>query len=216
MRRSFLAVSIVPALAAFAFVTFAQTKEAAAGPTLDLDLNLGTAIQSPGVANASSRIDFSLGGGAALGYRFHLGPWLYLQPEVGGHYMRFGFNSQDIGYDYAGTLNGGLRLGLSGVVQPNVFGHVGAGFLGYNTVVGTRPATVFELGPEMDLGLGLDFRLLPGFTLGAQVAYNTAVVPSPAATVGPAGDYAAKWFSFGIKAGFQFGEPRRVVYVQRY
>ncbi len=214
MRRSFLAVPIVPALA-FALVTFAQTKEAAAGPTLDLDLNLGTAIQSPTTApNASSRIDFSLGGGAALGYRFHLGPWFYLQPELGGHYMHFGTNSQDIGYDSAGTLNGGLRLGLNGIVQPNVFGHVGVGFLSYN--LPARDTSVFELGPQMDLGVGLDFRLVPGFTLGAQVAYNTVIVPTVASEVGPQGDYAAKWFSFGLKAGFQFGEPRRVVYVQRY
>jgi hypothetical protein len=208
MRRSFLAVSIVPALA-FAFVTFTQTKEAAAGPTVDLNLNLGTALNQAG--NQSS-VDFSVGGGLGLGYRFMFpGSYVYLQPEITGSYMRFGFNSNEVGYDYAGILNGGLRLGLGGIVQPSVFGHVGVGFLGFNV---SPHESDGQLGPELDVGLGLDFRLVPGFTLGAQVAYNTVVVPS--ATIAEA-DYAAKWFSFGLKAGFQFGEPRpRPVYVRRY
>jgi len=218
MRRSFLLAPIVPALA-FALVTFAQTKEAAAGTELDLNLNLGTALNQ---ANASTtRVDFSLGGGVGLGYRFHVGPWLYIQPELTGQYMQFGFNSQDVGYDRAGTLAGGLRLGLGGIVQPNVFGHLGVGFMGYDCTASGCPgvansanASVFEMGPLMDIGLGLDFRLIPGFTLGAQLAYNSVIVPSPAA--GADADYAAKWFSFGIKAGFEFGQPRRVVYVRGY
>src|SRR6185312_3412868 len=121
MRRSIL-VGLVPALA-LAAVSFAGAREAHAGPTIGLDLDLGTAIQAP---NNASRVDFSLGGGGRLGYRFGIpGSIVYLQPEIGGHYMRFGLNSQNIGYDSAGILNGGLKLGLSGIVQPNIFGHVG-------------------------------------------------------------------------------------------
>ena len=204
MRRSFLAAAIVPAVA-FAAITFGSTKEAAAGPTIDLDLNFGTALQSQRV----SRIDFSLGGGAAVGYRFNIPrSYVYLQPEIGGHYMRFGLNSQSLGgYDYAGTLNAGLRAGLQGIVQPNIFGHLGLGFLGYDVGGG---ATQGYLGPELDVGLGLDIRPVPGFTIGAQIAYNSVIVP----TVGSPD--AAKWVSFGLKAGFQFGEPRpRPVYVRR-
>jgi hypothetical protein len=212
MRRSFLVAPIVPLLA-FAAVTFAQTREAAAGPVLNLDLNLGTALQSP---NGQSSVDLSVGGGVGLGYRFYLrGTMLYLQPEITGQYMRFGFNSNETGYDYAGIVNGGLRFGLSGIVQPNIFGHLGLGFLGAYVNCGqfTCDSTT-GLGPQMDLGVGLDFRLVPGFTLGAQVAYNSVLVPSQ---VSPDVDYAAKWFSFGLKAGFQFGEPRpRVVYVRGY
>ena len=33
---------------------------------------------------------------------------------------------------YAGTLNTGLKVGLQGIVQPNLFGHLGLGILGYN------------------------------------------------------------------------------------
>src|SRR5262249_11898616 len=128
MRRSFLAATIVPALA-FAAVTLGSAKEAAAGPTVDLDLNLGTAIQTQGV----NRVDFSLGGGAEVGYRYYIpGTYLFLQPEIGGHYMRFGFNSNyNPGYyEFAGTLNGGAKFGLTGIVQPNVFAHLGLGILG--------------------------------------------------------------------------------------
>ncbi len=208
MRRSFLAAAIVPALA-FAAVTFGASKEAAAGPTVDLDLNLGTAIQTVGNQSA---VDFSLGGGVAVGYRFYIpGSYVFLQPEVGGHYMRFGFNSDTLGYDYAGTLNVGAKLGLlaaGGIVQPNLFGHVGLGFLGYQ--VDAEESRGY-IGPNLDIGAGLDFRLVPGFTLGAQIAYNTVIVPS-----GPDTLDAAKWVSFGLHAGFQFGEPRpRPVYVRR-
>src|SRR5277367_874327 len=123
MRRSFL-VGLVPVLA-FAAVSFASTREAHAGPVIGLDFDLGTAFQN--------QVDFSAGGGLRLGYRFGIpGSWLYLQPEIGGKYMHFGFNSDSIGYDYAGIVNGGLKLGLSGVVQPNIFGHVGLGIMGFN------------------------------------------------------------------------------------
>jgi hypothetical protein len=206
MRRSFLAAAIVPAVA-FAAITFGSTKEAAAGPTIDLGLNLGTAFQTGGV----SRVDFSLGGNAGVGYRFNIPrTYVYVQPELTGGYMRFGFNSTNVGYDFAGALNGGLKFGLQGLVQPHAFAHLGVGFLGYS-----RGPNVTEgyLGPQMDIGAGLDIRPVPGFTVGANIAYNTVVVPGAGVT-DP--QYAAKWVSFGVKIGFQFGEPRpRPVYVRR-
>lgn len=203
MRRSFLAAAVVPA-AAFAAFTFGSMKQAAAGPTIDLGLNLGTAFQT---APNTSSVDFSLGGNAAFGYRFYVPrSYIWVQPEVGGGYMRFGFNSAYTGgYEYAGTLNAGAKFGLRGLVQPNVFAHVGVGFLGREVGVNT---VEFALGPQLDIGAGLDIRPAPGFTIGAQLAYNT--VPTP-------GDVydAAKWLSFGVKVGFQFGEPRpRPVYVR--
>lgn len=203
MRRSFL-VGIVPALA-FAAVSFVSTREAHAGPTIDLDLDLGSAFQSEGV----SRVDFSVGGGGRLGYRFNIPrSWVYVQPEIGGHYMRFGFNSDNLGYDFAAVLNGGLKVGLQGVVQPNIFAHLGVGILGYATGPNTSEG---YLGPEADIGLGIDFRLAPGFTLGAQVAFNDVTVPSVGSP------YAAKWMNFGLTAGFHFGEaPPRRVYVRTY
>jgi hypothetical protein len=201
MRRSFLVGLVVPALA-FAAFTFGQTKEAAAGPILGLDFDLGTAFQSQ---NQSS-VDFSAGGGVRLGYRFVIPrTYIYVQPEIGGHYMHFGFNSQEIGYDYAGTLTGGIKVGLSGIVQPNVFTHVGLGFLGVDTGVGSQG----YLGPDFDIGVGIDFRVWRGFLLGAQIAWNMADVPSANSLD------AAKWMNFGVNASFHFGEaPPRVYYVR--
>jgi hypothetical protein len=201
MRRSILAAAVVPALA-FAAITFGSTREAAAGPTVDLDLNLGTAFQSEGV----SRIDFSLGGGLGAGYRFNF-QHVYLQPEIGAHYMRFGFNADAAGYDYAGILNGGVKVGIRGPIQPNAFAHVGLGIMGYSDAYGS--AIAGQIGPEFDLGLGIDFKLGHSFMLGANVAYNSVVMTD---AYGPA---AAKWLSFGLKATILFGEPAAHVRVRR-
>jgi hypothetical protein len=205
MRRSFL-VGLVPVLA-FAAVSLTSTKEAHAGPIIGLDLDLGTAFQN--------QVDFSVGGGLRLGYRFGLpGTILYLQPELGGHYMRFGFNSQSAGYDYAGIVNGGLKFGLSGIVQPNIFGHLGLGVMGYNDCAGNvcSNGSTTGLGPAGDIGAGLDFRVVPGFLLGMQVAYNTVTVPTGFNGTDVA---SAKWVNFGLNATFHIGEPRpRPVYVQ--
>jgi hypothetical protein len=200
MRRSFL-VGLVPAFA-FAAASLAPTREAHAGPIIGVDLDLGTAFQN--------QVDFSGGGGLRLGYRFNFpGSWLYLQPEIGGHYMNFGFNSDSVGYDFAGILNGGLRLGVQGPVQPNIFGHLGLGIMGY--VTDAEGDSTGYIGPAADVGAGIDFRIVRGFTLGAQVAYNTVAVPSPNSPD------AAKWLSFGLTASFQFWEPQpRPVYVRYY
>jgi hypothetical protein len=210
MRRTFL-VGLVPALAVAA-VSLTSTQKAFAGPHLDLDLDLGTALQTR-IPNQTA-VDFSVGGGARLGYRFHLGPWVYLQPEIGGKYTKFGFNSNLIGYDYAGVLNGGLKLGLQGIVQPNIFGHLGLGIMGYTGLTDCVNGVCHSegvLGPATDIGAGIDFRLVPGFTLGAQLAYNTVLVP----TTNPGIDVSARWVSFGLTAGFHIGEPPpRPVYVR--
>ncbi len=179
MRTPFV---VLPAVAAAALL-LASTREAHAGPYLGVDLDLGTAFQN--------QVDFSYGLGARLGFKAHLGDFVYLLPEIGGHYMSFGSrNGAEFGH--AGDVNIGARLGLQGIVQPNVFGHVGVGFVGDS-----------RLGPSADIGVGLDFRIVPMFTLGPQIAYH-------AITVTEGGD-AAKWLSFGLTAGFNFGarEERR-------
>jgi hypothetical protein len=216
MRRSFF-VGIVPAVA-FAAVSLASTKQAFAGPHLDADLDFGTALQTR-IPNQTA-VDFSLGGGARLGYRFGIpGSIVYIQPEIGGKYTKFGFNSDLIGYQYAGVINGGLKLGLTGIVQPNIFGHVGLGILGYNTTcptaAGGAVCNVGYLGPEADIGGGVDFRLAPGFTLGAQIAFNDALVPETEATSRGVVYGDAKWVSFGLTFGFHIGEPApRPVYTR--
>jgi hypothetical protein len=211
MRRA-LFVGFVPALA-FAAVSLTSTKQAFAGPHLDADLDFGTALQSrPNTQGVSqTAVDFSLGGAVRLGYRFYAGPWLYLQPEIGGQYQKFGFNSQEIGYDYAGVLKGGLKIGLQGIVQPNIFGHFGLGIMGYTPSAVNSYASEGVLGPQADIGGGIDFRIVPGFTLGAQIAYNDVLVP----TTNPGILTDAKWVSFGLTMGFHIGEQaRRPVYTR--
>ena len=121
--------------------------------------------------------------------------------------MHLGFNNA-LGYDYAATVNTGLRFGLNGPVQPNVFAHLGLGILGYQVDAAGNSAGY--LGPNADIGAGLDFRLGRGVTLGAQVAYNAVAVPAANSPNG------AKWLTMGMTLGFHFGEPRpRPVYVRR-
>lgn len=202
MRRSTLAAAVVPALA-FAAITFGSTRDAAAGPTVDLDLNLGTAFQSA----RATHIDLSLGGGLGAGYRFNIPhSAIYLQPEIGAHYMRLGFNSEAGGYDYAGILNGGVKVGIQGIVQPNAFAHIGLGIMGFSDGYSEFAG---QIGPEFDVGLGIDFKIGHNFTLGGNVAYNSVVMTD---AYGPA---AAKWLSFGLKAAFLFGEPAARVRVRR-
>ena len=209
MRRSFL-LGLVPALA-FAAVTFGSTRQALAGPHLDIDFDLCTALQN---RNNQTAVDFSGGLGLRLGWRAHLyGAPLYIQPEIGGKYMHFGFNSNNLegGYDYAGLVNAGLKFGMTGIVQPNIFGHLGYGFMGYTQP--NSPDIAAVSGPTADIGAGLDFRLLPGWTLGLQVAYNSMLLP--VADTNPPVYGTAKWVSFGLTTGFHFGEPRPApVYVR--
>ena len=83
--------------------------------------------------------------------------------------------------------------------------------MGYNQTGGQNGQVSGYLGPAGDIGGALDFRIVPGFMLGAQIAYNTVTVPSQAFLS------SAKWVNFGLAATFHIGEPRpRPVYVRRY
>jgi hypothetical protein len=178
MHRT-LVLGVIPALAFAAVLT--SSGAAHAGPYIGVDLDLGTAFQD--------RVDFSYGLGGRFGYKLYFaGAPVWLQPEVGGHFMSFGSGTQ---FGHAGAFFGGARFGFDGVVQPNVFAHLGLGFLGSSL-----------LGPHADAGIGLDFQLTRLFSLGLQVAYN-------AVTVSSQGD-AAKWLSFGLNFGFDLTRPERV------
>ncbi len=184
MRRSLL-LGIAPCLALAAVLTSAR--EAHAGPYIGLDLDLGTAFQD--------RVDFSYGLGGRVGYKLYFeGTNLYLLPEIGGHFMSFGSEGE---FTHAGAVFGGVRFGFGGIVQPNVFAHLGLGFVGSS-----------ELGPHADIGVGVDFQITRLFSMGLQVAYNSV-------TVTESGD-AAKWMSFGLNFGFDLNGRRREHYGRRY
>jgi hypothetical protein len=178
MRRSIL-LGVVPCLVAAAALT--STREAHAGPYLGVDLDLGTAFQN--------QVDFSYGAGARFGWKIYFaGAPVWLLPEVGGHFMSFGTATE---IDHAGAAFGGLRFGFDGIVQPNLFAHLGLGFVGDS-----------DLGPYADIGVGVDFQLTRVFSLGLQVAYNS--VSDNSSNFG-----AAKWASFGLNFGFDFTRPGR-------
>lgn len=183
MRRSLL-LGIVPSLALAAVLTSAR--EAHAGPYLGIDLDLGTAFQS--------QIDFSYGLGGRFGYKLYFeGAPVWLLPEIGGHFMSFGSGLPS----HAGSVFGGARFGLDGVVQPNVFAHLGLGFVGGS-----------ELGPNTDVGVGIDFQITRLFSLGLQVAYNAVTINQDGAS--------ARWLSFGLNFGFDFPRPERERRRRRY
>ena len=75
--------------------------------------------------------------------------------------MSFGDSTE---FGHAGEVFGGLRFGFDGVVQPNVFAHLGLGFVGAS-----------DIGPYADLGVGVDFQIMRVFSLGVQVAYNSVL-----------------------------------------
>ncbi len=161
----------------------ALSADAQAGPYLGLDLDLGTAFQH--------NVDFSYGLGGRFGWKIYFpGVPLWLLPEVGAHFMSFG-SGRDAGeFTESSSVFGGARFGFDGLVQPNVFAHLGVGFVGAG-----------ELGPHTDVGVGVDFQLTRVLSLGAQVAYN-------ADTIDSLGD-AAKWVSFGVNVGIDFTRPAR-------
>ena len=165
---------VVPCLAFVAVLT--SSGDAHAGPYLGIDLDLGTAFQD--------RVDFAYGLGGRFGWKFAFaGAPVWLLPEVGGRFMSFGA-ADEIGH--AAAAFGGVRFGFDGVVQPNVFAHLGLGFVGSA-----------ELGPYADVGIGIDFQITRLFSMGLQVAYNT--VSDDGNDFG-----AARWASFGINFGFDF------------
>jgi hypothetical protein len=177
--RTSLHLVIAPCLVVAA--TLAMTREAHAGPYLGIDLDLGTAFQD--------KVDFSYGVGGRFGWKFYFaGAPVWLLPEVGGRFMSFGSATE---FGQAGAGFGGVRFGFDGIVQPNIFGHLGLGYVGDS-----------ELGPYADVGIGIDFQITRVFSLGLQAAYNT--VSDNGSNFGT-----AKWASFGLNFGFDFTRAER-------
>jgi hypothetical protein len=186
MRRSFL-LALVPCLACTAVL--ATSREAHAGPYLGIDVDLGTAFEN--------QVDFAYGLGGRLGWKIYFrGAPVWLLPEVGGKFAGFPSGAE---IDHSGAAFGGLRFGFDGIVQPNIFAHLGLGFVGD-----------LYMGPYTDVGVGVDFQLTRVFSLGLQVAYNA--VSDADGQIG-----ASKWASFGLNFGFDFTRParERVVVVYR-
>jgi hypothetical protein len=112
--------------------------------------------------SAGSGIGGGWGFGVRLGRRLHV-PLLALDPEVGFTYH--GFHDRPAPALYRGIL--GLRLGIGEVLRPGIYGHIGVGRIDFDTTP-EASRTAFT----HDLGLFLDFTLLPLLDLGVHVAYE--------------------------------------------
>jgi hypothetical protein len=172
MRRTLL-ISLTSCLAAAALL--AETREARAGFYFGAEFDAGTLLSPPpGAKNG-------WGFAGTAGYRFGLGP-VFLQPEAMGQYLVFPFDMTDA--LHTTRVLGGARFGLGAMVQPQIFGHAGVGWLGSGLD-----------GPAFDVGFALGFKLIPLLRFGAQVGYNVVTIRSA--------DLATKWIEYGVHAGIE-------------
>lgn len=138
---------------ALAFVGFVAPEEARAEVAIELEPRASFIVPDsayPGVGLATT-----------AGLSLDLEPVLVMpEIEVAGD----GFPSLE-----AGTFRamGGVRVGLTAVVVPAVFLHVGYGFLGKSGIY----AHAFSL----DTGFSLDYRLSRLVTIGGTLGYETLV-----------------------------------------
>jgi len=157
--RALLVVACFLALARSAIADEAGTKPKQGGaytkPALDLEY----------IVFSDRALDNGVGGALRLGRQLG-GPLLSLTPEIGGSY-----HSLNGVYDasmYRGFV--GVRLSLGALIEPGVFGHVGYGHIFFRDVSGPLDPSHGAL--TYDVGVTVDFRLLPVLSLGAHAAYN--------------------------------------------
>lgn len=169
---------------AVAFALALWPRSAAAQTTLGIDLSFNDAIDQ----NATD-------GGA--GVDIYFGPrldlaLLQLTTELAGGYHKFGGVFDPTVYR---VLAGG-RLGVGVAIRPSVFAHVGVGHLRYDELLGTGRDGRTNFGG--DLGLALDFTILPLVDVGVQGSYNVIAGDDDAD--------AFKWYQLGAHVTFVFGD----------
>jgi hypothetical protein len=146
-------------LAAAAAVTVAWPRSAAAETVVGVDLNFNDAI----VGDEAS---------SGAGVDVYFGPRLDLTILTLTTELTGGFH--DFGGDLEPTLYRGMaggRLGIGAIIRPSIFAHGGVGYLRFDDPIvgGGRDGRTNFTG---DLGLALDFTLLPLVDLGIQGSYN--------------------------------------------
>lgn len=169
-------------VAALALVTWPRS--AAAQTTLGIDLSFNDAVDQ-------SDTDAGAGIDVYFGPRLDLAI-LQLTTELAGGYHDFGGQLEPTVYR---ALAGG-RLGVGFGIRPSVFAHLGVGHLRYDEVLGTgREGRTNFAG---DLGLALDFTVLPLVDLGIQGSYNLVA--------GGEDEDAFEWYQAGVHVTFVFGD----------
>lgn len=158
----------------------AWTLPAVASNTVGVALNYGEAVDDDATG---------------VGLDVHFGPRLdlaivALTTELSGGYYRFG-GPADL--DVYRVLAGG-RLAVGAIIRPSAFAHAGVGHLRYDALAGSRDsATDFAT----DVGLGLDFTLMPLVDLGVVGSYNWVRANTR--------DNAVDWLQFGAHVTFVTG-----------
>jgi hypothetical protein len=116
------------------------------------------------VLPVDSEVEFGGGFAVRLGQQLHL-PMIAITPELAITYASF---SEAYGPSiYRGVV--GLRLGAGEIIRPGAFAHIGVGRFELD-VPGRSDPTGSEL--TYDVGLVLDFTLLPILNFGVHGAYN--------------------------------------------
>jgi hypothetical protein len=142
--------------AAFALVMWPSS--AAAQTTLGVDLSFNDAVDQSDT-DAGAGIDIYFGPRLDLAI-------LTLTTELAGGYHDFAGPFEPTVYR---ALAGG-RLGVGVGVRASVFAHLGVGHLRYDELIGTDRESHTDFAG--DLGLALDFTVLPLVDVGVQGSYN--------------------------------------------
>ncbi len=169
-------LALLVALGSAAAVLASWPRDANAGIFLGAQLDAGQGIGMPPAARPEG-----IGFLGTFGYRIGIGP-VFLQPEAQGGYTLFPADSRDV--IHVARALGGLRFGKQGMIEPSIFGHAGAGWLGSDTT-----------GIACDAGLALAFKLVPFFSFGAQAAYSVVTLTT--------GGAATKWVEYGLHVAIE-------------
>lgn len=140
-----------------------------------VDFDFASAVDTAGT-------QLGAGGALRIGREFDLFV-VSLTPEFGGAYHAFGGNDET--QLYSGLVGG--RLAVGKIIEPSIFAHLGVGH-----IAGLESRTA----PIMDVGLALDFTLLPLIDIGVHGGYNVMM---------PRDDGSAlKFLTLGVQAALVF------------
>jgi hypothetical protein len=171
-------LALAAATAAAALIAWPQT--AAAETVIGADLNFNDSLVEGDAGNGAG-VDVYFGPRLDLAI-------LTLTTELSGGY-----------HDFAGALDptayrllAGGRLGVGVIIRPSVFAHIGVGHLRFDDPFGDGRDGRTNLAG--DVGLALDFTVLPLVDIGVQGSYNTIA--------GDDDDDAFEWLQAGVHVTF--------------